>query len=33
MFKANAFGVLQQMVDVEMGQDYTYRTNLMNRTK
>jgi len=33
MFKANAFGALQQMVDVEVGQDYTYRIYLMNRTK
>ena len=33
MFKANAFGVLQQMVDVEVGQDYTYGIYLVNRTK
>lgn len=33
MFKANAFDVLQQMVDVEVGQDYTYAIYLVNRTK
>lgn len=33
MLKANVFGVLQQIVDVEAGHDYTYDLNLMNRTK